>query len=202
MQNVQAVQKTNYQRMVDGEPYTPMDDELFHLSSETGRKLQEYFSLAHAPHPVLHAKLKEFLGSIGDYSTIVPPMILEYGIHLNLGRRVYINVGATLMDSAPITIGDNTLIGPHVSILTSGHPIRPQDRYFETPGAPSFPYRTVSVAKPIHIGSDCWIGAGAIILGGVTIGNGTTIGAGSVVTRNIPANVLAAGNPARVIRKL
>jgi maltose O-acetyltransferase len=145
--------------------------------------------------------IRELLGGFGR-SWIESPFTIDYGVHTTIGDYSYVNVNCIFLDSARIRIGDRVLIGPGVQVITATHPVEAAERTIDYPADPVFPFRAVSLAKPITIGDDVWIGAGAIVLPGVTIGSGTTIGAGSVVTRSVPANVVAAGNPARVIRRL
>lgn len=121
--------------------------------------------------------------------TLVLPFYCEYGTHIHLGRRFYANYGCVMIDVAPIRIGDDCLLGPGVCIYTAGHPVHPATR---TTG--------YEYGRPVHIGNRVWIGGSTVILPGVEIGDGTVIGAGSVVTRSIPAGVVAAGNPCRVLR--
>lgn len=146
------------------------------------------------------AIIAQVVADVGAGTWIETPFLCEFGVHLRIGARTFVNRACQFHDTAAITIGDDTLIGPGVQIVTATHPLHPDERH---PGAttPSdAPYRTQ--VAPVQIGSKVWIGAGAIILGGVTIGDGSTIGAGSVVTRDIPPLVLAAGQPARVLRHL
>ena len=123
-------------------------------------------------------------------------------MHIEIGDFSFVNMNCTFLDSARITIGNHVMIATGVQVLTATHPTDPAERHIDFPDDPDFPMRAACLARPIVIGDNVWIGAGAIILPGVTIGAGTTIGAGSVVTRSIPGDVLAAGNPCRVIRRL
>ena len=133
---------------------------------------------------------KEIFGSCGKNVWIVPPMKLAVGKYISIGEGCYFNAGTTFIDDWKIEIGSNCLFGPNVTLCTTGHPISPNHRM---DGMYSF---------PIKIGNTCWIGANVIVLPGVTIGDNTVIGAGSVVTKDIPANVVAAGNPCRVLRQI
>ena len=133
---------------------------------------------------------KEIFGSCGKNVWIVPPMKLAVGKYISIGEGCYFNVGTTFIDDWKIEIGSNCLFGPNVTLCTTGHPISPNHRM---DGMYSF---------PIKIGNTCWIGANVIILPGITIGDHSVIGAGSVVTKDIPANVVAAGNPCRVLRQI
>ncbi len=135
--------------------------------------------------------LRELLGGMGEDSEIRPPLFVDYGSHLRIGARTFINYNFTALDVAAITIGDDVQIGPNVQLLTPTHPLEPEPRRNKW-----------EAAKPITIGNNVWIGGGAIILPGITVGENSVIGAGAVVTRSVPANVVAVGNPARVIRSL
>jgi acetyltransferase-like isoleucine patch superfamily enzyme len=118
---------------------------------------------------------------------------MDYGYNVKLGKGVYINSNACFLDTCMTTIGDRTLVGPNVSFFSATHPLDPALRNG---------LRGPEMGKPIHVGSDCWIGGNAIILPGVIIGQGSTVGAGSVVTKNVPDFTVVAGNPARIIRKI
>jgi acetyltransferase-like isoleucine patch superfamily enzyme len=126
--------------------------------------------------------------AVDDGFSLIPPFYTTGGRDIRLGRNVFINQNCTLYDLGGIDIGDETMIGPNVSLITSGHPLEPLQR------------RAAVTAKPIVIGRNVWIAAGATIIGGVTVGDNAVVAAGSVVTRDVPANTLVGGNPARVIR--
>lgn len=135
--------------------------------------------------------LEKIFAKVGDNCWIEPPIRVAYGKNVTWGEGCYANFNLTLVDDSSITIGDNVMFAPNVVVSTAGHPIYP-------------PYRKLGTqySLPISIGSNVWIGAGAIILPGVTIGDNTVIGAGSIVTRSIPSNCVAYGNPCRVIREI
>ena len=136
--------------------------------------------------------LKEMFAEIGDDCYIEPPFHANWGgHHVHFGKSVYANFGLTMVDDTHIYVGDYTMFGPNVVVATAGHPILPELRE-----------KAYQYNMPVHIGRNCWIGAGAIILPGVTIGDNTVIGAGSVVTKDIPANVVAVGNPCKVLREI
>lgn len=136
--------------------------------------------------------LKRMFAEVGENCYIEPPLNANWAGHfVHLGRNVYANFGLTLVDDAPIYIGDYTMIGPNVTIATGSHPISPELRQ-----------RNYQYNASVHIGRVCWLGAGVIVLPGVSIGDGSVIGAGSVVTRDIPAGVVAVGNPCRVVRRI
>jgi maltose O-acetyltransferase len=135
--------------------------------------------------------LGELLGAIGDESEIRPPFYCDYGYNVRLGSGVFLNFACVLLDVVAITIGDRVQIGPAVQLLAADHPLDVATRASK-----------LENGRPIAIEDDAWIGGGAIVLPGVTIGSGSVVGAGSVVTRDVPAGVVAAGNPCRVIRAL
>lgn len=137
------------------------------------------------------ATLAELLGSVGDRVTIRSPLFVDLGRRITVGARTFVNVNLTALDIAPITIGEDCQIGPNVQLLTPTHPIDPQRRR-----------ALIESAEPITIGDNVWLGGGVIVCPGVTIGDDSVIGAGSVVARDIPAGVVAVGNPARVIRRV
>jgi acetyltransferase-like isoleucine patch superfamily enzyme len=127
---------------------------------------------------------------VDDTFRLIPPFYTAYGLEIHVGHRVFINQNCTLYDLAEISIGDDVMIGPNVSIITAGHPVAPSDR------------RTCVVAKPITIERNVWVAAGATIIGGVTVGENSVVAAGSVVTKDVPPNTLVAGNPATVVRAI
>ena len=135
--------------------------------------------------------LRELLGAVGEGVKVQTPLQCDYGVRVFLGDRVFINFGCVLLDSRPITIGDGCQIATNVQLLTATHPIDPTAR------AAGW-----ELAKPITLGTNVWLGGGVIVCPGVTIGDDTAVGAGAVVTRDLPAGVLAVGNPARVVREI
>lgn len=143
---------------------------------------------------------RKAMGAFGE-SFIVPPIRWEFGNHIFVGDGCLINTDCLFMDGADVVIGDFTLVAPGCKFVTAGHPVMPEERMVVDADTGRLDH-AVCINKPITVGRNCWIGAGAIILGGVTIGDGTTVGAGSVVTRSLPERVVAAGNPARILRKL
>ncbi|MEO7690486.1 MAG: sugar O-acetyltransferase [Sphingomonas sp.] len=139
----------------------------------------------------IRAMFSELIGSaLDDGFSLIPPFYTTGGENIRLGRNVFINQNCTMYDLGGIDIGDDVMIGPNVSLITSSHPLEPSQR------------RACVIAKPIVIERNVWIAAGATIIGGVTIGENSVVAAGSVVTRDVPANSLAGGNPARVIRDI
>jgi len=183
--------KSEREKMLAGELYDATDPELVAGRLRARKLLGRYNTSPPDYDAARRAVLEELLGRIGDGVWIEPPFYCDYGTNIELAEKVYANFNCVFLDVAPIRIGASTFLGPSVGLYTAGHPINAAER---TKG-PEY-------GKPITIGSRVWIGGSAVVLPGVTIGDDTTIGAGSVVTKNIPARVLAAGNPCRVIRKL
>jgi len=190
---------SGYTKMRAGEFYKGPDWHLVDLQIKAAMKLAELNAIPSFDMERRGPMLKEQLGSFGQ-SFVVSPVTWEYGKHIHLGDGVLINYDCVFLDGADITIGDGTAVAPRVQFLTAGHPVDAAERvtYDEATGKPN---GGMTFNRPITVGRNCWIGAGAIILGGVTIGDNTTIGAGSVVTRSIPSGVVAAGNPCRIIRQ-
>lgn len=135
--------------------------------------------------------LQGFFAEIGEGCYIEPPLHANWGRHTHLGNHVYANFNLTLVDDTDIYIGDNVMLGPNVTIATAGHPI-----------APEYREKVAQFNIPVHIGRNVWIGAHAVVLPGISIGDNSVIGAGSIVTKDVPANVVAAGNPCRVLRPI
>lgn len=190
---------TGYQKMVSSQLYAAPDWDLLEMQGAARRKLDQLNAVPNFDMPNRNAMLRDQLGHFGD-SLLLSPVNWEYGKHIHIGDGVFINFECVFLDGAHVTIGDGTAVAPRVQFLTAGHPVEASERISRD--AEGNFTGAWCINKPITIGKDCWIGAGTIILGGVTIGDGTTIGAGSVVTRDIPAGVVAAGNPCRVIRTL
>lgn len=176
--------------MLAGELYDPLDAELVHGRDRARDLCQDLNATRESNTEIRRRILKELFGSGGDIVWMQPPFFCDYGSNILLGNRVFFNFNCIVLDVCKVTIGDFTLFGPAVQIYTATHPMNAQLR------------RSQEFAKPIEIGSDVWVGGGAIICPGVRIGNKTVIGAGSVVTRDIPDGVFAAGNPCRVVREI
>lgn len=162
----------------------------------------KYNSLPYEKQEEKQAILKEMLGSIGTKVSVGHSFLCDYGCNIHIGNNVTVNTGCTFVDCNKITIGNNVLIAPDVRIYTATHPVELAERLTPQETPEGIEYIRHTFALPVTIEDGCWIGGGVIILPGVTIGQGSTIGAGSVVTKNIPANSLAAGNPCKVIRKI
>ena len=175
-----------------GELYLPMGDEIMEEQLKCLEKLYEFNQTRPLEQEKRQKMLKEMFGDIGENCYIEPPFHANWGgKHCHFGDWVYANFNLTMVDDTHIYVGDNTMFGPNVTVATAGHPILPELR------EQGYQYNF-----PVKIGKNCWIGAGAIIVPGVTIGDNTVIGAGSVVTKDIPSNVVAVGNPCRVMREI
>ena len=181
---------TEREKMVSGDMYDPLDPELVAARARARELCQELNATRESRESERRRILVELLGKGGDTVWMQPPFYCDYGSNIELGERVFFNFNCIVLDVCPVRIGDFTLFGPAVQIYTPLHPFDAQQRRREEYG------------KAIAIGSDVWVGGGAIILAGVTIGSRSVIGAGSVVTRDIPDGVFAAGNPCRVIRAI
>ena len=182
---------TERQKMLAGELYLASDPELVALRARARQITRAYNSTIETERDVRRALLNRLLGQMSPVIEIEPPFRCDYGTNIFLGANFYANFGVIMLDCAEIRIGDNVLLAPNVQLYAASHPLDPNVRL-----------TLRETAAPITIGNNVWLGGGAIVLPGVTIGDNTTIGAGSVVTRDIPANVLAAGNPCRVLRSV
>ena len=180
------------ERLHTGEIYLPGDDEILEEQFQCQGKLYDYNQTRPSEGEKRSKLLKEMFAEIGDGCYIEPPLRANWGGHfVHFGKNIYANFNLTLVDDTHIYVGDATMFGPNVTIATAGHPILPELR------EQAYQYN-----MPVHIGKNCWLGAGVIVMPGVTIGDNTVIGAGSVVTKDIPANVVAVGNPCRVMREI
>lgn len=189
---------SGHENMRGGRIYGMPDAHLMELQSRARQVLATFNATPMWDMDRRGAILGEALGSVGR-CMVLSPITWEYGRYIHIGDNVFINFDCLFLDGADIRVGDNTAIGPRVQLLTASHPVDPAERT-RRDAATGEPFGAHCINRPITIGRNCWIGAGAIIVGGVSIGDDTTIGAGSVVTRDVPAGVVAAGNPCRVIR--
>lgn len=175
-----------------GEIYQPMDAEILKEQLVFLDSLRAYNEIPHVRMREREEKLRQMLAEVGEGCYVESPFYANFGgRHVHLGKNVYANFNLTLVDDTHIYVGDYTMIGPNVTLATAGHPIDPDLRR-----------QGLQYNMPIHIGKNCWLGAGVIVMPGVTIGDNTVIGAGSIVTKDIPANVVAVGNPCRVLREV
>jgi len=180
---------TEREKMLAGEPYDPFDPDLL-----AGRRRAQEAVIEFNAEPAEERRLAiigGLLGEFGERSLIVPPFFCDYGVNIRLGYDVFVNTNSVFLDCAEITVGDHARLGPGVQILAADHPREPELRAAD-----------VELAFPVRLGNRCWVGAGAIICPGVTVGEHSIVGAGSVVNRDVPDRVMAAGNPCRVIREL
>lgn len=177
--------------MLAGHLYRASDPELVAMRARAHDLLRRYNRTDEHETALRASLLAELVGATSAGLVIEPPFFCDYGVHVAFGADVYLNTGCVILDCARVTIGTGCLFGPNVQILTATHPLDPEARM-----------RGLELAHPIVIGEHCWLGGGAIVCPGVTIGAATTIGAGSVVTRDVPPRVLAAGNPCRLLRAL
>lgn len=194
--------KSNYNKLISGETYHAVDPELFEMQAEATRKYERYDVIPADDSEARDAVLRELFGTVAGWALIEPPIYVDFGSHIHLGDRGFINTGAVFLDSATITFGERVFVGPRVQFITATHPIKPEERCFDTPGGAVLDFGATNIAKPINVGSDCWIGAGPVIMPGVTIGAGTTVGACSLVNKSLPERVIAMGSPARVVRSV
>ncbi len=187
-----AVELTEKEKMHTGEIYLPLGDDIVKEQALCLEKLYDYNMTRPSESEKRQKLLEEMFAEIGEDCYIEPPFHANWGgKHVHFGNSVYANFNLTAVDDTHIYVGDCTMLGPNVVLATAGHPILPDLRKF-----------SCQFNMPIHIGRNCWLGAGVIVLPGVTIGDNTVIGAGSVVTKDIPANVVAVGNPCRVLREI
>ena len=181
---------TERQKMLAGEMYDPLDPELV-SGRERARDLCQALNATRESQPEERRRLlRDLFGRGGESVWMQPPFYCDYGANIELGERVFFNFNCIVLDVCPVKIGDFTLFGPAVQIYTPLHPFNAEQR------------RREEFGKPIEIGSDVWVGGGAMICPGVRVGSRAVIGAGSVVARDIPEGVFAAGNPCRVIRRI
>lgn len=191
--------RSEKQKMLAGELYDCSDYELANKSLKAYELCLKYNALPKAD-PTRKSILRELLPNLGENSFLTGPIFFDYGENFYTGKNMYANYNFVVMDCAKITIGNNVMFGPNVTLAAPRHPLDAEERRIRI--KPDGSFYDYEFAKEIKIGSDCWIASNVIICGGVTIGDRTVIGAGSVVTRSLPSDVLAAGNPCKVIRKI
>ena len=181
-----------YDKLHSGELYYPNDKEIMKEQLKCLEMLYDYNSTRPSETEKREELLRCMLAEMGENCYIEPPFHANWGgKHVHFGKNVYANFNLTLVDDTHIYVGDHTMFGPNVTVATAGHPILPELRE-----------KAYQYNASVRIGRNCWIGAGAVIVPGVTIGDNTVIGAGSVVTKDIPSNVVAVGNPCRVLREI
>lgn len=187
----QPDRRSNYERMLAGDQYIADDPEMANAANRAAKLSHEFNTVPGEDHVERDRIIRELLGSMGEGSMIRPPFRCDYGFQTHIGARTFVNWGLICLDVGKITIGDYVQIGPNVQLLTATHPIEPEPRRNKWEGS-----------SPITIGSNVWLGGGVIVCPGVTIGENTVVGAGAIVTKDLPPNVVAVGNPARVIRTI
>jgi len=179
------------ERMIAGLPYKAWLDELPKLRLENKKRIHKFNHLPPGEEDESIVLLREILGKAGEDVYIEPPFRCDYGKNIEVGNNFYANYNCIILDVAKVTIGDNVMFAPNVSLYTAGHPIHPTSRNS------GYEY-----GIPITIGDNVWIGGNVVVNPGITIGNNVVIGSGSVVTKDIPDNMIAAGNPCKVIREV
>ncbi len=191
MEEIRINKNTEYQ-LHSGELYYPEDESIMKEQLLCLEKLYEFNSTRPLEQEKRSRLLSEMFAEIGEDCYIEPPFHANWGgKHVHFGNHVYANFNLTMVDDTHIFVGDSTMFAPNVTVATAGHPI-----------LPSLREKAYQYNAPVHIGKNCWIGSGALIMPGVTIGDNSVIGAGSVVTRDIPSGVVAVGNPCRVMREI
>ncbi|MES2476028.1 MAG: sugar O-acetyltransferase [Verrucomicrobiota bacterium] len=183
--------RSNRERMLAGDPYLADDPELIREGIHAAELSARYNATDADDKAGRDELLRELLGSVGTGTVIRPPFRCDYGYQTHIGARSFANWGLIALDVGKIIIGDDVQIGPNVQLLTAIHPLEAEPRRAKW-----------ECAKPITLADNVWLGGGVIVCPGVTIGENSVVGAGAVVTRDLPANVVAVGNPARVIREL
>lgn len=191
---------TEKEKMLSGKIYDPTDAELATIRINAHKLSQQYNATFEDQVQERKDILDKLLPNRGEGAFLQGPIYFDYGLFTKVGKNFFANFNLTILDCCPVEIGDDVMMGPNCSIMTPVHPLRYQDRNtrFKPDGTP-FDYE---YAKPITIGNNCWIASNVTIIGGVNIGDGCVIGAGSVITKDIPPNCLAAGNPCKVIREI
>ena len=183
---------TQKERMLKGMLYDANDQKILDEQFPYMDLLPKFNNLPSSAIKEREQLMKEMFAECGESCYIQPPFYANWsGHHIHMGHHVYANFNLTVVDDGDVFIGDYVMIGPNVTIATAGHPIQPDLRR-----------KAIQFNQPVHIGNNVWIGANALILPGVTIGDNSVIGGGSVVTKDIPANVVAVGNPCKVLREI
>lgn len=183
--------RSNRERMLASDQYVADDPDLARDSNRAANLVAAFNATDGDDQPSRDRILRELFGSVGEGTVIRPPFRCDYGYQTHIGARSFANWGLICLDVGKIEIGDDVQIGPNVQLLTATHPVEPLPRQAKWEGS-----------RPITIGDNVWLGGGVIVCPGVTIGKNTVVGAGAVVTRDLSANVVAVGNPARVVRAI
>lgn len=194
--NNNSDEKTEKDKMLAGELYCPADPELTRDRYKAKKLMWKYNTITElkfSQEEILEERMKiimEWFGKVDSYVFIEPPFYCDYGYNISMGEYVYMNINCVILDVNTIEIGAKTIFGPSCQLLSATHPTDPETRM-----------KGLELGLPIKIGENCWFGGGVIVCPGVTIGDNVTIGAGSVVTKDVPDNVITVGNPSRVIKK-
>lgn len=195
-----VIRMNELEKCMAGENYDCHNEIFLDFKRHARKLLQEYNALAYEQQQEKEAVLRKLFGKIGTKVSVASPFLCDYGRNIYMGNDVSVNMNCTFVDCNKIIIGNHVLIASNVQLYTASHPVELGERYLHYSETDEWFRQTY--ALPIKIGNGCWLGGGVIVLPGVTIGDGSVIGAGSVVTKNIPENSLAVGNPCRVIRKI
>ncbi len=192
---------TEREKMIAGELYNPADDELVMMRHKAHRLCTQFNQTFETDEETRCAILRDLLADFDEEEIYFQgPIFFDYGKNIFIGKNFYANFNTTILDVCPVTIGNNVMLGTNVSLLTPLHPLKYQER--NPKQMPNGEITVLEYGKPIKIGNNCWLASNVTVVGGVTIGDGSVIGAGSVVTRDIPPNSFAAGNPCKVIREI
>lgn len=183
--------KTEKEKMLAGELYSPADKELHALHLLAEKKFEKYNKIPAKKSKKRDKAIKKLFGKTGEKIKVETPFYCDYGVNIEVGENFFANYGCIILDVNKVKIGKNCMLAPNVGIYSATHPVRAEERY-----------NGVELGLSVNIGDNCWIGAGAIICPGVSIGNNVVIGAGSVVCKDVEDNVIVAGNPAKVIKRL
>lgn len=178
-------------KLHSGNIYFCNDESLMQEQTKCLDKLYDFNHTRPTEYEKREQLLKELLAEVGENCYVEPPLHANWGCHTHFGNDVYANFNLTLVDDTHIYVGDSVMFGPNVTVATAGHPVNPELRR-----------KVTQFNMPVHIGNNVWIGANSVILPGITIGDNSVIGAGSVVTKDIPPNVVAVGNPCKVLREI
>lgn len=178
-------------KMLSGKHYDPNDSTLLEMGAKARELTAQYNRTSHTQTAEREKLLQKLLGHVGGDITIEPSFACDYGSNISVGKNFFMNFNCVILDTARVVIGDNCFIGPQVGLYTPCHPLDPIERN-----------TGVEFSKPITIGDNCWIGGHATINPGVSLGDNTVVGSGAVVTKSFPDNVVIAGNPARIIKRL
>lgn len=183
--------KTEMEKMLSGELYRPEDEKLHALHLKAEKNFEKYNKIPASKPKKRDKAIKRLFGKTGDIIRVETPFYCDYGCNIEVGENFFANYGCIILDVNKVKIGKNCMLAPNVGIYSATHPVKAEERY-----------NGVELGLPITIGDNCWIGAGAIICPNVSIGDNVVVGAGSVVVKDVPSNVVVAGNPAKIIRNL